>query len=265
VFRKQLARAATTDEQARLGLLWHTYSIITGHPSRAVALPAALPESLRLAFMFLDARFADGDSAAGAEAGAVLARTIGTPLEPRPEPVVARFAAGQRALDFGRMDDVARAAADLRNPRVPADSAWLAELPTGFALVLEAELAARRKSPQLPRLLTQLDSAMTNPGFSLLPIIGNLIAARLYHEQGSLPQALAAIRRRVFDLSPNPLYVTYHLEEGQLAALSGDREGAIRAYRRYLALRSGAEPRLQPQLAAVRAELEALERENTDR
>jgi hypothetical protein len=94
---------------------------------------------------------------------------------------------------------------------------------------------------------------------------GNLITARLYEEQGNLPQALALIRRRIFDLIPAPMYVTYHREEGRLAALNGDREGAMRAYRRYLALRSGAEPRLQPQVAQVRAELEALQRESTDR
>jgi hypothetical protein len=182
--------------------------------------------------------------------------------------VLARFAAGQQALDLGRLETAARAVADLHNPRVPPDSAWLAELPSRFALILESELAARRKSPELPRLLTRLDSVMTNSGdfgaFGLLPRIGNLVAARLYHEQGLLPQALAAIRRQAFGFF-DLLVVTYHLEEARLAALSGDRQGAVRAYRRYLALRSGAEPRLQPQVAAVRAELEALERENTDR
>jgi hypothetical protein len=39
----------------------------------------------------------------------------------------------------------------------------------------------------------------------------------------------------------------------------------MRPYRRYLGLRSGAEPRLQPQVGQVRAELEVLERESTDR
>jgi hypothetical protein len=63
----------------------------------------------------------------------------------------------------------------------------------------------------------------------------------LYHEQGLLPQALAAIRRHSFGFF-EPLVVPYHLEEGRLATLAGNREGAIRAYRRYLALRSGAEP-----------------------
>ena len=57
----------------------------------------------------------------------------------------------------------------------------------------------------------------------------------------------------------------YLREEGRLAALTGDRAGSIRAYRHYLALRSEAEPALQPEVRQVRAELEALERESTDR
>jgi eukaryotic-like serine/threonine-protein kinase len=268
VFRRQLARAATAEEQANLAIAWHEYAIVTGQPSRAVPLPSTLPEPLRLALLFMEARFDDGDSAAGAEAGAILGRTIGTPLDPRPEFVLARFAAGQWALDLGRLETAARAVADLRSPHVPPDSAWLGELPSRFALILESELAAQRKSPELPRLLGRLDSVMTNPGdfgaFGLLPRIGNLVAARLYHEQGLLPQALAAIRRHAFGFY-DLLVVTYDREEGALAALNGDREGAIRAYRRYLALRSSAEPRLQPQVAQVRAELEALERESVNR
>jgi len=126
-------------------------------------------------------------------------------------------------------------------------------------------VAAKRHSPELPKLLRQLDSALVDVSFFPFAISGNLIGARLYEEQGNLPQALALIRRRIFDLIPAPIYVTYHREEGRLAALNGDREGAIRAHRRYLALRSGAEPRLQPQVAQVRAELEALQQESTDK
>jgi hypothetical protein len=147
----------------------------------------------------------------------------------------------------------------------PPDSAWLLEVPAAYALLLEAQLAAKRRSPELPKLLGQLDSALVDASFMPFTLPGNLIASRLFEEQGDLPRALAAIRRRVFDLVSAPVYVTYHREEGRLAALNGDREGAIRAYRRYLALRSGAEPRLQPQVAQVRAELEALQRESTDK
>jgi len=47
-------------------------------------------------------------------------------------------------------------------------------------------------------------------------------------------------------------------DEGRLAALTGDREGAIRAYEHYLALRSDPEPSLKPEVDRVRAELAKL-------
>ena len=62
-----------------------------------------------------------------------------------------------------------------------------------------------------------------------------------------------------------PLYVGYLCEEGRLAALTGDRDGAIPAYRHYLSLRSEAEPALQAEVKLVREELEAVERESPDR
>ena len=47
-------------------------------------------------------------------------------------------------------------------------------------------------------------------------------------------------------------------EEGRLAALAGDREGAIEAYSHYLALRHSPEPSVKPEVDQVRAELAAL-------
>jgi tetratricopeptide (TPR) repeat protein len=266
LLHRQLARTVTARDQEWLRENSHYHSILAGQPSRAPPLPPSMPEPVRLALLFLEARFADGDSAAGARAGDALEGTIGTPLAVESGAVFARFYAGQRALDLGHLDAAARALSDLRNPRIPPDSAWLSEAPSAFALLLETELAARRKSQAMPTLLTRLDSVLINPSDRLdVPEIGNLIAARLYHEQGLLPQALAAIRRRPFNIWSSPIYATYDLEEGRLAALNGDREGALRAYRRYLRLRSDAEPRLQPQVEEVRAELEALERESRDR
>lgn len=46
--------------------------------------------------------------------------------------------------------------------------------------------------------------------------------------------------------------------EGRLAAEVGDTEGAIRAYRHYLALRSDPDPTLQAQPDSVRAALAEL-------
>jgi hypothetical protein len=47
-------------------------------------------------------------------------------------------------------------------------------------------------------------------------------------------------------------------EEGRLAALLGDREGAIKAYSHYLALRYNPEPAVKPEVDRVRAELAQL-------
>jgi len=268
VLRLNQSRAIGADDRADVQRFFHLGSVISGRPSRAVPLPATAPESVRLPVLYLEARFADGDSLIGAAAARTLERAIGTPLQPTFNAATARFAAGQSVFDRGRLEEAERAVTDLRQVRVPSDSAWEREVPTAFALLLDAELAAKRRSPELPNLLTQLDSALINVSFVPFAVVGNLIAARLFEQQGDLPRALAAIRRRVFDLTSSrfyALYIAYDREEGRLAALNGDREGAVRAYRRYLALRSGAEPRLQPQVARVRGELEGLQRESTDR
>jgi serine/threonine-protein kinase len=260
------ARAVTADQRAIVQLNHRLYAIIAGRPSETVPWPEFWPEPRRLALDYLFGRFAEADSISGEAAGRTLDGTIGTPLPPDGDATFARYAAGQHAFDHGRLDRAQRAAADLRSLRVPKDSSWLLEVPAGFALILEAELASARHSPELPRLLNQLDSALvdvsSSPGFAA---VGNLILARLYEAQGNLPRALATIRRRILELFPAPFYLTYHREEARLAALNGDRAGAIRAYRRYLALRSDAEPQLQPVVAQVRGEFDALQRETTDR
>ena len=265
-FRRARGRA-TGEEQARIDLWWHLNSIIIGQPSRAVPRPEWNwgPEWGRHFDQFMEARFGDGDSVTGAAAAAALDHPTETPLTPEHFAAV-HFVAGQRALDLGRLDRAQRAISALRGLGVPVDSQWLAVGPTTYALILEAQLAARRRSPDQLRLLTQLDSAMTNTASGgNLSLIGNLILAGLHEQQGDLPRALAAARRRFFEPFPTAIYLTYHREEGRLAALNGDREGAIRAYRRYLTLRSKPEPRLQPQVARVRADLQALQRESADR
>ncbi|MDQ3518473.1 MAG: hypothetical protein M3466_08710, partial [Gemmatimonadota bacterium] len=76
--------------------------------------------------------------------------------------------------------------------------------------------------------------------------------------QGNHSAALAATRRRRYGLRVPQYLSTYLREEGRLAAATGDREGAIRAYSHYLALRENAEPSLAHQVAQVRAEFQKL-------
>ena len=56
-----------------------------------------------------------------------------------------------------------------------------------------------------------------------------------------------------------PYYTAQLLDEGRIATLAADRELAIRSYRRYLVLRRDADPALQPQVEAIRKELQRLE------
>jgi tetratricopeptide (TPR) repeat protein len=89
------------------------------------------------------------------------------------------------------------------------------------------------------------------------PLYGNLISARLHEARQEYKEALAALRRRDKAFFW-PIVVTYHREEGRIAAEAGDTARAIRAYERYLRIRDDAEPRLQPEVQRVRAELVAL-------
>ncbi len=86
--------------------------------------------------------------------------------------------------------------------------------------------------------------------------------SRLYEQAGEYQKALSTVRRRRFGWARDAAYLSSLLrEEGRLAAVAGDRDGAIRAYRHYLALRSDPEPVLAAEVAAIRAELNRLEAE----
>ncbi len=106
----------------------------------------------------------------------------------------------------------------------------------------------------LPSKVAQLDSLSW-----MLPAAGwwrtrrrmHLVLAEALERAGDLDAALAAIRR-VSDAGE--FYSTYLREEGRLAALTGDREGAIRAYDIYLRLRFDPEPSVMDEVNRVRAE-----------
>ena len=265
IYPRAHARSATAAERTLMEEIWSRYEVMRGRPSRAPLLSGS-PEPVRLWIAVSDALFADGDSARGRAAAAALEKQLGRPLPAADVDLTrARYAMGQYALATGRFELVRRAIADLRNPQVPPDSGWQVELTRPYALVLEAQVAAARRQPDADDLLRQLDSALADPVGITWTSYGNLIAARLHEERGELPAALAALRRRYTGIATFPHYVTFIRHEARLAALTGDRDGAIRAYRHYLALRGDAEPALQPQVRQVRAELEALERESTDR
>jgi serine/threonine-protein kinase len=265
IYPRALARSATAAERSAAEMMRSRYEVMRGRPSRAPPLDGA-PDPVRLGMAVTDALFADGDSARGRAAAAALEPQLGRPLPAADlDQGRARYAVGQYALATGRHDLVRRAVADLRNPVLEPGKEWQVEATHPYAFILEAQLAVAQGQPDADQLLHRLDSALADPVGMTWTTFGNLVAARLHEQRGELPAALAALRRRYYGIATFPHYVTFLRHEGRLAALTGDRAGAIRAYRHYLALRGEAEPALQPQVRQVRAELEALERESTDR
>ncbi|NJD09960.1 MAG: hypothetical protein FIB01_05765 [Gemmatimonadetes bacterium] len=90
--------------------------------------------------------------------------------------------------------------------------------------------------------------------------VHNLTLARMLPRYGEPELGLAAARRRTFRAVGNypDALPEYLREEGRLAALLGDRTGASRAYRHYLALRENPDPLWRASWDSVRAELAAL-------
>jgi hypothetical protein len=183
------------------------------------------------------------------------------PSEPvaRQRYVYELFTLGEYRLAQGNPSAARQAATLLRGLPVPRDSVWLNRIATLAALLLDAHLAVLDKRPEARTLLSRADSALRTDAEPVYFFeFGNIIVAGLWEASGDPVRALAAIRRRIFDLSHPPFLTTSLRLEGRLADLAGDRAGAIRAYRRYLALRSDPEPVLKPQVGQVRAELARL-------
>ncbi|MFW6089317.1 MAG: protein kinase domain-containing protein [Gemmatimonadota bacterium] len=130
------------------------------------------------------------------------------------------------------------------------------------AMLLEAIESTLLGRPDADDRLARLDSALTTGPqtlFTTFKMPANLAAARLYERRGDYARALAAVRRRVYDMDSTGFVLATSLRiEGRLAAAAGDTAGAIDAYRHYLALRSDPEPALRAQADSVRVELAEL-------
>ena len=132
--------------------------------------------------------------------------------------------------------------------RLPAGAAW------GCRVILEAQLAAAEHRPDADAAFGRLDSLLLAGGGRPEWVID---VARWREAGGDITAALRVSRQcRQFRQLINLSYCLR--EEARLAALAGDRTGAIEAYRHYLALRYNPESSVQPEVDRVRAELARL-------
>ena len=139
--------------------------------------------------------------------------------------------------------------------------------PACLALV-EAMAAVRDGRPDRVALAVRLDSLLqaVPPGVSWVAAgegdaglqAANLVASRLLERVGRTQDAYrAAWRGDGWNGGPWPQFM-FLRDQGRLAALLGDRDGATRAYQHFLANYYAAEPAMIPQRDSVRAELAAL-------
>jgi serine/threonine protein kinase len=126
------------------------------------------------------------------------------------------------------------------------------------AATLDALVAVAEGRPDARRWVERADSMLRHdPPGRMTASRTQLLLARAFDELGDPDAGLRVIRRREPN---NPAYflATVLAEEGRLSVRAGDREGAIRAYRHYLALRTDPDPVLVPEVQQIRAELAGL-------
>ena len=284
------ANAGRSSDWQRSKTYLHAFESNRGRPSAALADTAESDEAeygphAALYERILDALYGDGDSANGGHAARELARVAGRPASAGGDGAVAQTdlcVATLWRLSHGELAGAAQAINRLRS-RAPGDSPGSLTSSSVCAALLEAKLRAASGAAGATAALDRLDSLIrSGPGgqrngpavaFTLSPAyvrstvgispvgfedFANLEVARLRERQGDRRAALAAVRRRTYSYHLTDYLAAHLREEGRLAALTGDRPGAVRAYRHYLALRSDPEPALRPAVDTIRAELARL-------
>jgi tetratricopeptide (TPR) repeat protein len=266
--------AGTRSEQRNTLLRLHNFALNRGRPRAAMALARALGdvESVRgadLVVRVADALFWGGDSSGAASAArelAALSASFAATEDDRTRTGAICVVALWR-LAHGDRTSGSQALMQLQSVSGSASSREAVALSERCAPVVAIELAGPQGGRAAAAALQRLDSVAALGGAGAFAHTQswqrflNLVLARWHEARGDLNSALAAVRRRAaFD--PNlggSFYLSSYLrEEGRLAALSGDRDGAIRAYRHYLALRADPEPSVRPEVERVQTELARL-------
>lgn len=263
-------RPAARGERVTTLWLLHDFELNRGRPSAALAVTEEIgrlqPDGrLRLRLRVFDALYGEGDEAAAAHAVDTLVREASAPLSPdvnqRASQLADLCAVEHWRLWNGDFSSASTSIDRLRSSSYPTDSIWTASGASICASILEAVYASATGQPEGEMLVAQLDSLLQPiPYGAIVPErldrTGTLAVARLLESQGDVEAAYRAVQRREF--FQTRYLANYLREEGRLAALLGEREAAIRAYRHYLTLRSDPEPVLAADVERVRAELARL-------
>jgi hypothetical protein len=149
-------------------------------------------------------------------------------------------------------DSALRFASAATRRRVP-DSRLALPVCLASAVALRESAVGMTSSATLERLDSLLRHSLS--ARDMVYDVGNVLAARLFEQRGENARALRIARRRA---TWNAFLSTQLLQEARLAAATGDRAGAARAYRHFLALRSSSQPQLREQVSLAQQELRRL-------
>ena len=248
----------------------HDLALNRGRPSAAIVANTRtrdVPVANARAYLrerVRDALYWDGDSTAGVAAVRELERTAFGPTPAKPGDRLGQIIdlCNVELWRAGHDDPRTLAASITRLRRAASSGEQGAPFAHSCAMLLDAVAATNANRTDAPAAVTRLDSLLrTGPG-GFLQDAGNLILARIKERRGDVRGALAAVRRRETFLT-RPLYLsTFLREEGRLAALAGENDAAIEAYRHYLTLRAAPEPPLKSEVDFVRDELAKIEKAN---
>jgi len=254
------ARATTAEERRSAWRGAQMVYLVLGMPSRSAAaidkLVADPEQKARFqAVAIADALYGDGDVATAERMLPDLRRAL-TSADKR-SAAAAACLLSQWDLwhgDTSTSDRSLQLLQEMANARKDDESLRLC------ALMVAALRAHITKSSDAASRLAALDSfERTGPAAdAYLLNVGNILTSRLYEQNGDRASALRAIGRQRF--SPTGLFLFHVMtrEEARLAALAGERDRAIRLYRRYQALRTHAEPAVAKQDDAARRDLARL-------
>ncbi len=261
-----LARRAGTDGARADYHLFRALRLFnSGRPAAGQRRIDSLPrtdEIRDLAGLVQAATYWDADTAAASAAARRLSELTGRPLPdsgaPRRNQLEATCVLEQWRLAQGDAGTVARGVARLRSVAAPRDPIGAVRRSMVCASILDAAAATLARRPDARPLVERADSLLRQgPGNGTGLPYENLLIGRLFAAVGEPARGLAAVRRG--GAFGNDIMIsTYLREAGRLAALTGDRQAAIRAYSRYLELRPDPEPAVKPVVDAVRAELARL-------
>jgi len=250
------ARPGTRDERFERRLSLHAVALNGGRPDEATALTESIRElqpdsSFHLRLRALSAMYGDGDRPAGERAVAALG--VARARDAR-ESWLNTCVRAQWQLSTGESEPSMPPARTVRD-RSAAERVCDA--------TLEAMRAVQQRDPSAREAMDRLEDLVRSGVAEFFMGDGHLdyatiALARLREQSGDRPGALAALRYRPYFIGWQPFLAASLRDEGRLAADVGDRDGAIRAYEHYLALRHHPEPGTQTPADSVRAELTRL-------